>query len=341
MLVRSLRLWVLLAAVPVLSLAQPASPRGEILLAARSNDATACRIADAAAADLLRTPLSHEVRVVRLEGGETWPPEEAERVLALLNLETPGGNRPVGPLIRSGSGAAAPGWLVHAVLRSGDAVGRPYAVEARRFSLLAQLVARSAGEPYAAAGIPAVTLSGGSPQAVAAAVRRLDTLAGRPLPENQYLVVAGRVWMRRDLLWMGFLLWVLLVFRGRPGRWRGTPAAERDRQMRTYLPGFLFRLFLLAAVFLSPVFAVLLFPAALLALVPPRRVWGRAVWIALGMLPFLAFLIALGMAPERGFLGGGVAAALIPAALLAYGFSVARPRPAGLTSNDVSSKVEE
>ncbi len=289
MAVRSLCLWLLLTPALVLATDQPSSPAGEILLSARSNDMAACRIADAAAADLRRTPLSHAVRVVRLGGGETWKPAEAERVLAHLNLETPGRNEPRGPVIRAGSGTPAPGWLVHAVLRSGDAVGRPYAVEASRFSLLAQLLARSvngsAGEPFVAAGIPSVTLSGSSTQAVAAAVRRLDSLAGRPLPEDQYLVFAGRVWMRRDLIWMGFLLWVLLVFRGRPGRWRGTPAAERDRQMRTYLPGFLFRLFLLAAVLLAPVFAVLLFPAAILALLPPRPAWTRAVWIVLGALP--------------------------------------------------------
>jgi hypothetical protein len=351
MAVRSLSLWLLLAAAPVLSRAQPSSPAGEILLSARRNDATSCRIADAAAVDLRRTPLSHAVRVVRFGGGEAWKPVEAERVLAHLNLETPGGRGSGGPVIRAGSGRLAPGWLVHAVLRSGDAVGRPYAVEAPRFSLLAQLLARSvkarhgsAGEPFVDAGVPSVTLSGSSPQAVAAAVRRLDSLAGRPLPEDQYLVFAGRVWVRRDLIWMGFLLWGLLVFRGRPGRWRGTPAAERDRQMRTYLPGFLFRLFLLAAVLLAPVFAVLLFPAAILALLPPRPAWARAVWIILGMLPLLAYLITLGIASaqgtallDAGFQGGMAAATLVPSALVAYGLGIARRQ---LTVHDTSGKVE-
>ena len=164
-------------------------------------------------------------------------------------------------------------------------------------------------------------------------MRRLDALAGRPLFEDQYLDFFGHVWLRRDLIWIGFLLWVLLVFRGRPGRWRGTTAEERRRQMRSYLPGFLFRGLLVLAIFLAPVFAVLLWPAALLSLVPPRG-WGwRALWIVLGGLPLLFFLATLFLATAlgrvwtaHGFQGGAAVAVLIPAALLAYALSVVMDR---------------
>ena len=131
---------------------------------------------------------------------------------------------------------------------------------------------------------------------MAAAVRRLDALAGRPLPEDQYLVLFGRVWLRRDLMWMGFLLWVLLVFRGtarplarRLSRGAGPPDAR--------LPaGVLFRVLLLAAIFLAPVFSVLLLPAAALALLLPRPWWARALAIAGGILPLLSLLLALAAA---------------------------------------------
>src|SRR6185295_8513208 len=168
-----------------------------------------------------------------------------------LNLEMVGWSGSAGPVIlsfpaRTAEGRRlAPGWLVHAVLKSGEAVGWPYAVADNRWSLLAQLVFRSAdiqygsdSESFLARGVPSVTLTDSSllaldpayhrpadvaarldarrldrwTQAVAAAVRRLDVLAGRPLPEDRYLAVFGRIWLRRDLIWAGFLLWALLVF---------------------------------------------------------------------------------------------------------------------------------
>ena len=346
------------------------------------DDASGCGVAITTAADLRRTPLSHTVRVVlfdgeetRLDGSEAWlrgrKSEERERVLANLNLEMLGWRGSAGPVILTlpaypdGRQAFAPGWLVHSVLRGGEAVGWPFEAADNRFPFLVQLVVRSVevgygsdSESFLEQGIPSVTLSDSSllvldpayhrptdtagrldgerldrwTQAVASVVRRLDALAGRPLPEDQYLVFAGRVWLRRDLIWMGFLLWVLLVFRGRPGRWRGTSTAEHGRQMRTYLPGFLFRILLLAAIFFAPVFAVLLFPAAALALVRPRPVWLRVLWVFLGFLPFLAFLTVLGIATAQeavflDFQGGTAAAVLISATLLAYGLTVAlRPR---------------
>jgi hypothetical protein len=259
-----------------------------------------------------------------------------------------------------------PGWLVYAVERSGDAVSWPYALADNRFSLPAQLLLRSVdvrlgsdGDSFLRRGIPAVTLSDSSllkldpayhrpddvaarldgrrletwTQGAAAAVRRLDVLAGRPLFEDQYLDLLGHVWLRRDLIWIGFLLWALLVLCGRPGRWRGATAEERRRQMRSYVPGFLFRGLLVLAIFLAPVFAVLLWPAALLSLAPPRRLGWRALWIVLGCLPLLGLLATLGVATSHGlvrtahgFQGGTAAAVLIPASLAAYVLSIGRPR---------------
>ncbi len=364
------------------------------------DDASGCGVAIAAAADLRRTPLRHTLRVVLFDGEETgtrgsraWlaslAPEARERMLADLNVEMVGWRGSGGAVILSlparhpGSGERklAPGWLVHAMLRSGEAVEWPFVVADNRFPLLAQLVVRSArilygsdSESFLKWDVPSVTLSDSSflaedpayhrftdvaarldarrldrwTQAVAAAVRRLDVLAGRPLPEDRYLVLFRRVWLRRDLIWIGFLLWVLLVFRGRPGRWRGTRAVDRAGQMRAYLPGFLFRLLLLLAIFLAPVFSVLLLPAAVLALFPPRPPWARAVWIAAGLLPLLVFLAVLGMAVgltiaslDGGFQGGAPAAVLIPATLAAYAWTIARgPRRAPLTSDHAAGKVE-
>ncbi|MBW8876152.1 MAG: DUF255 domain-containing protein [Acidobacteria bacterium] len=353
------------------------------------DDGSGCGVALAAAADLRRTPLRHTVRVVLFDGeeagsrgSEAWLRDRGagaeRRILAGLNLEMLGWGGSAGPVIhlfpartlrgpgRAGERVMPPGWLVHAVQRSGDAVSWPYAVADDRHSLLAQLVLRAVdvrlgadSDVFLRRGIPAVTLSDSGlldldpayhrpadvagrldahrlerwTEATSAAVRRLDALAARPLFEDQYLDAFGRVWLRRDLIWIGFLLWALLVLRGRPGRWRGASAEERRRQMGSYLPGFLFRVLLMLAIFLAPVFAVLLWPSALLALAPPRTPGWRAVWIVLGGLPFLILLVALGVATSQGlvitahgFRGGAAAAALIPAALVTYVVSVARPR---------------
>lgn len=377
----------------------------EIVLSARydpaagsggeGDGASGCGVAIAAAAELRRTPLRHTVRVLLFageeagrRGGRAWlaglDPGTRDRILADLNLERIGW-RGGGAVIlslparRAGTGERrlAPGWLVHALLKSGEAVGWPFAVADDRVPLLAQLVIRSArilqgsgSESFLMLDVPSVTLTDGSlfagepahaaarpdarrlegwTQGVAAAVRRLDALPGRPLPEDQYLVLSGRVWLRRDLIWAGFLLWGLLVVRGRPGRWRGVPAAEHGRQMRAYLPGFLFRLLLLLAIFLAPVFSVLLLPAAALALIPPRPVWARAVWIAAGSLPFLTFLAALGFAVGKriatldgGFQGGAAAAFLVPLTLAAYAWTIARgpSRERPLTGDHAAGKVE-
>lgn len=315
----------------------------EVVLAA-PRDGVGREVVEAAVADLRRTPLRHAVRVVLFDREKRNPlavsPEGRDRILAVLAVE--GSDRSDGgPALEilSAPGAGGepvftPAWLVHFLQRSARASGEPLFVAGDRLPVVGQLVFRSVSASRAAAGqvflersIPAASLSTSSSHFLAAAVRQLDSLAGRPIPEDRYLVLLGRVWPRRDLLWVGFLLWVLLVFRGRPGRWRGTSAAEHGRQMRTYLPGFLFRVLLLLALFLAPVFSVLLFPAAALALVPPRAGWTRAVWIALGLLPFLVYLAALGIALQggSGFQGGWVVAVLIPATLLAYALTVVRP----------------
>jgi len=154
--------------------------------------------------------------------------------------------------------------------------------------------------------------------AVAAAVRRMDKLAGRPISEDEYLAAFGRVWLRRELYWIGLAIWIVLVFRGRPGRWRQTPSEERVRQGRRFVPGFLFRVLFLAAVFLVPVLSVLLFPAGLLAAFPPKRTWARVLALLAGFLPLLIYLASLwvafsvGLASSKaGFQGGWLAAVLL------------------------------
>lgn len=301
---------------------------------------------------------------------DALPPERVSRILANLNVEMVGWAGSAGPVIHTFPVKAGeervmpPGWISHFLLESGEAIDWPLSVADNRYPVLTQLVLRSArvhlaadSNNFLARGIPAVALSDSSllvldpayhsqedspgrldaarlgrwTDLIAATVRRLDGLAGRPAPEDRYLAAFGRVWSHRDLLWAGFLFWGLLVFRGRPGRWRGTSAEVHGRQMHTYLPGFLFRGLLLVALFLAPVFSVLLFPAAALTLIPPRRTGMRILWIVLGLLPLLLFLGALGFAAaegmvslKRGFQGGWAAAVLIPATLLVYGVMIAR-----------------
>lgn len=303
-------------------------------------------------------------------------PERTERILANLNVEMVGWAGSAGPVIHTfpvrvgEERVMPPGWLAHFLLRSGEAVGWPLSVADNRYPVLAQFVLRSArvrlaadSNVFLARGVPAVALSDSSlllldpayhrpadgpsrldparlgrwTDLIAATVRRLDGLAGRPAPEDRYLAAFGKVWLQRDLLWAGFLLWALLVFRGRPGRFRGASAEVHGRQMRSYLPGYLFRILFLLALFLAPVFSVLLFPAAALALVPPRRAGLKLLWLLLGLLPLLLLLTALGVAAAEGiaslrggFRGGWAAAILIPATLLAWGLSLGRPSAPGL-----------
>jgi|GEM_PF-1869647 len=369
------------------------------------DDGSGCAVAIAAAADLARTPLRYTVRVVLFNGEEegllgsrAWvkalDATRRERIFADLNLEMLGWTGSPGPTLhalpvrsrtgREPRGARAagpvvlpPGWLVHAVLRSGDAVGWPLSMADPHVPLLMQLVQRSVrvrfgadSDAFQAAGIPAVTLSDSSflsldptyhkatdvaagldahrmeqwTTAVAATVRRLDRLAGAPLSEDQYLVLNGSVWLRQPLWTVGAILWGALVFRGIPGRWRGVSAEERARQRRHYMPGYVFRLLLLVALFASPLFAILLFPAAALALLPPRRGGLRLLWIVLGLLPLGAYVFALiggvfaGVVSLRGgFLASPLALFLVVATFVAYAVMLAIRTPPPASSAAVSS----
>lgn len=258
-----------------------------------------------AVADLARTPRRHTLQVVACAGGGAAPgaaeraaagwlalhPLAAERdgVLAALHLEVDGqgGSRAVG-LMQAGDGSRGrrlpPAWLAHAVLGGARAAGGELAIGDRRWPLMGQLLGRhgrlraaSGAGPFLAAGVPALTLAGGGPESrwpalVAAAVRRIDSLAGRPREDDVYLVLAGRVWSRRDLYWAGLAIFVALVATGLPGAWRGAGSGQRRRRGRRYLPGFLFRMVFLAALLLAPATTqAMLAPAALLTLLPPRR----------------------------------------------------------------------
>jgi len=341
------------------------------------DDAAGCGVVIAAAADLARTPLEHTVRVVLFDAEETglkgsrgWvaglPPARRDRILANLNVEMVGWAGSQGPTIHSfpvnvqGERTLAPGWLVHSLLRSGEAVGLRYEMTDNQVSLLAQLVLRTArmrlgadANSFQEQGIPALSVSDSGllamdpafhkaidkasrldparldrwTEATAAAVRRLDRLSSRPRSEDEYLVLFSRVWLRRDLYWLGLALWVLLLFRGRPGRWRFRTREESVREGKRYAPGFAFRWLFLLALFLAPVLAVLLFPAALIAAFPPKRLWARALLALAGLLPLLIYAASLTIAflahmasRKAGFLGGWPAAVLIPGAAVAFVF---------------------
>ena len=325
----------------------PGVGEGEIVLAAVCVEIaeSPCAAAQAAAADLRRTPLSRTVVVVLAAPGdddglrafaEALPPERRDAVLAAVVLEPAvdeGAVLPVAAAARGGDQVFPPGWLVHAALAAGEATGRPVAVADARLPVLGQLVARATwrreatgAEPFLARGVPAVVLAAGDGRLAAAVVRRLDALAGRPHPEHHWLAADGRVWLRRDLYWVGFLLWALLVARGLPGRFRGTPAAERQRKGRVYLPGFAFRAAFLLAVLATPVLSVLLWPAGLLVLVSTRRRAIRAAQLALGLLPAAVWLAAIAIAAARGELTGWAlglpTTALLATTLGSYGYMV-------------------
>jgi hypothetical protein len=224
------------------------------------------------------------------------------------------------------------------VLEAGDAVGFPFRVDDHVAPLRAQLVTRTAHVPWSSdaastleAGIPSAVLtdfstlhpyawmhtSGDRPErldagrlsqwtlAVAAIVRRLDALEGRPRWEQEYIAFAGRVWIRRDLIWIGLALWVVLVFQGRPGRWAGARGDERRARGRSYLPGYLFRVaFLIAAISMPAVAAPLLYPLAPLGIVAPRSTAARAVLAGLACLPVAAWLGLLAVAGRLGLAAG-------------------------------------
>jgi hypothetical protein len=377
----------------------PGEGGGEIVLAAHYDtvrgspgaldDAAGCATVLAAAADLVRTPRRHPVRVVLFDGEEVglagsrgWSPG-GESALAALVVDWVGDGASRGatvtsfPVRRGGRRELAPGWLVHAALRGAESAGWPLAAFDGRLSLPVQLLLRTARPAFGAdsdallaRGVPAVLLTDFSllspdlalhtpadearrldgerlrrwAVAVAAIARRLDGLDGRPVAEDEYLAVGGRVWLRRDLLWAGLLLWAPLVLRGRPGRWRGAGVEERRRGGRWYRAGFLFRGLLLVSLLAETALALaLLFPAALLSLFPPVGPRRRWLWVGLGLLPSGGLLAAASWATLRGSLEGWelpwTSAILLAGALAAYAAACTRgPRPPELPAGDEASR---
>jgi hypothetical protein len=362
----------------------PGREAGEIVLSAHydtvpvspgaGDDASGVGTVLTAMRDLARTPLRHGVRAIFFDGEEAgllgsraWvealSAEERDRILGVVNVEGVGWGGSAGgavhsfPVRRSGARRLAPGWLVHAALRGGEAVDFPLHLVDPVISLPAQFLLRSShvrfgadSDSFLAAGVPALFVSDGSfvafdpayhqasdvssrldearlaqwADVVAAIVRRLDGLDGRPLDEDQYLVAAGRVWLRRDLLWLCFGVWAVLAIQS----WR----RGRLGNSRPTAPEFAFRSLLLLAAFLSPVFAAgILIPAALLAIRPPRRALGRRIAVAIGLLPALGLLALLAIAARRGFVSGwelSLPVTLVLAAVLAsFSLSLLR-RPA-------------
>lgn len=236
-----------------------------------------------------------------------------------------------------------PGWLVDAALDGGHAAGWPLHLADPRFPLAMQLLLRGTRVGFGAdsgafleRGIPAVTLSDSSffaldpayhkpidtidrldpgrleawTRTAVATVRRLDGLAGRPAPENEYLVLAGRVWPRRALAGIGLGLAALLLVRHR---------ARRE---------WSFPLLLAAASAVAPTLAIpLLAPAALLAFFPPVGRGLRALWTFLGLLPLLLYHLLLtgawsvGLSSwKSGYLESWAGAALVIGALVVFVF---------------------
>jgi len=159
--------------------------------------------------------------------------------------------------------------------------------------------------------------------AVAATVRRLDGLAGQPAPDDDYLVLARRVWSRWVLAGTGLALAALLVARHRSSR------------------SWYFPVLLAAACLIAPALALpLLAPAALLAFVRPGRPAGfrggcRAVWTFLGALPLLLYLLLLAgawgfglSAWESGYRESWTGAALVLGALGAWALAPTPRAPA-------------
>ncbi len=242
-------------------------------------------------------------------------------------------------LVHGSSGAGlrlTPGWLVQAVLDASQAVELPLAVMDRRWSILSQLALRVAtptrisdATPFLEAGVPSLALSdlgvtGGRSEAAQSAttaeelvpqrldawaeltstvIQRLDALPGRPVADTEYLVFGRRLLGRRQLLWVGFLLWMLLVWRGLPGRWRREAPVERRHRGRIYLPGFAFRMVFLVAMFVAPTLStVLLYPAAVCALVGTTLPleW-RRVGCVLGVAPTVLLALWLTLAQAAGW----------------------------------------
>jgi hypothetical protein len=288
---------------------------------------------------------------------EGLAPAERDRILAGLILDTVAFDREGAPVLLDLGGSTAtsgpsrtPAWLVHAGLKAGAAVGFPFRVDDHLAPIRAQILTRTARVPWSSdavvlleAGIPSMVLTDFSALhpydamhtaddvsgrvdrdrlarwvlATAAMVRRVDALEGRPRWEEEYLAFGGRVWIRRDLLWIGLALWVVLVLRGRPGRWAGARGAERRARGRSYLPGYLFRVAFLVAAIMTPALAApLLYPLAPLGMITPRSTATRIAIAALACLPAAGWLGLVAVASWLG-LASGFAVAPAKVAVLA------------------------
>ena len=297
---------------------------------------------------------------------ESLSPEERARILAVINVEGVGWAGSAGPVVhsfpvrRSGERRVAPGWLVHAALRGAANADFPLRMVDPWLSLPAQLLVRSSrlrfgadSDSFLAAGVPALFVSDGSfvtfdpayhqpidsaerldaarlerwSATVAAIARRLDGLDGRPLDEDQYLVAFGRVWLRRDLLWLCFGAWAALALVG----WRGHRRRGADAP-RPSVAEFAFRSLFLLSSFVTPVFtAALLGPPVLLSLWRPASRVARYGVVAAGLAPAAILLALTLLAFRRGFTGAwelGLPATLLLVAVLgAFAASLLR-RPA-------------
>lgn len=289
---------------------------------------------------------------------------ERDRILAVINVEGVGWAGSKGPTVhsfpvrRGGERRLAPGWLVHAALRGAAAVEFPLSMVDPWIPVPAQLLVRANhvgfgadSDSFLAAGVPALFVSDGSfvsfdpayhrdidradrldaarlerwSAAIASIVRRLDGLDGRPLDEDQYLVSFGRVWLRRDLLWLCFGVWALLAVTA----WR----RHRDGSGRPPVAEFAFRALFLVSTLATPIFtATLLLPAAVLHLAPVQGAVARRLAVATGLLPAVGLAALTVVAAQRGFLSswalGGPVTILLLATLAAFAFSLLRrPRP--------------
>jgi len=279
------------------------------------------------------------------------------------------------PAEQPGRRRVAPGWLVSAALEASGSVGRPLGVSASSAGLVGQLLSRtvflrtaSDSEALLAAGVPAITLSESDlfrtdpmnhgPNDVAlrlnaaglelwvdrlgALVLRLDTLAGRPRDDDQYVALFGRVWSRRDLYWVGLVVWVMLVLQGLRGVRRG----QTRRSRRSYLPGFALRFLILGSVLMLPVLTVVLVVPAALVLLLPRR-WPLAPrWkLTVACAPLVLVLVALvrltSVAQVESFALGLPATALLAMAFgsILWVLAAETPEP-GQTARASSASVE-
>ena len=71
----------------------------------------------------------------------------------------------------------------------------------------------------------------------------------------------------------------------------------------------------LAVIFILPVYSILLYPAALLACVPPLSAGRRGLWAALGLAPTALLLAAIAYAAALGLVAS-YALGLVPTVLL-------------------------